>query len=155
MIGDTCSHFNEVNIGEQNHQNQKLSAGFDKDFRPDFYFYFFFNVRSRGTGGGVPNFGQCFKVYQFFSKDCRPSQSTRFLKKKCSTKMKSMLITCIALNCSMSHVKSPLSTQCWLRPLTSSTLIINFTSNFFTRQQNMSSKNSSLYLFCCCRNRNI
>ena len=27
----TCSHDREVHIGEQSHQNQKLSAGFDMD----------------------------------------------------------------------------------------------------------------------------
>ena len=37
----TCSHDKEVNIGEQNHQNQKLSAGANMDFKPDFYFFHF------------------------------------------------------------------------------------------------------------------
>ena len=44
----------EVNMGEQNHQNQKLSAGSDMDLKPPFYL-FILNVRSRGRvgGGGV------------------------------------------------------------------------------------------------------
>ena len=35
----TCSHDWEVYVVEQNHQNQKLSAGNDIDFLPDFYFF--------------------------------------------------------------------------------------------------------------------
>ena len=33
----TCSHNKEVNIGEQNHQNQQLSGGFDMDYKSNSY----------------------------------------------------------------------------------------------------------------------
>ena len=47
----TCSHDNDISIGEQNHQNKKLSAGFDMDFKPNFLSSLV-NVQSKGMGLG-------------------------------------------------------------------------------------------------------
>ena len=68
-----CSHDREVHIGEQNHQNQKLSAGSDMDSQPDFYF-FTFECPRQGEGGKGSRASDNVRSLSFFFKKCRPLQ---------------------------------------------------------------------------------
>ena len=64
------SHDRKVHIGEQNHQNQKLSAGSDMDSKRNFFFSLL-NVQSRGRGVG-PKFDTMSKVKQFCKNSVAP-----------------------------------------------------------------------------------
>ena len=67
----TCSHDWEFHIGEQNHQNQKLSAGADMDFKADLIGSLL-NVRSRERVGGR-DLRTISTVYQIFLKSFAPN----------------------------------------------------------------------------------
>ena len=71
----TCSHDKEVNIGEQNHQSQILSAGSDMDFKLNFKKNSsLLNVQRRGR---VPNFGKSPRFIIFSSsQECCPLPSS-------------------------------------------------------------------------------